>query len=127
MRHHQVAHAVVAIHHGHGSALLHHFDDRVFVDAAGLDALDVHGQADHTMAVRALHVGLGHQRRHFEGISWRQALAAQRCLNEVSNSLKTQDCGVGMGVQDDKPSKRAGGKSIELVDNMRVNRVDDAK
>ena len=79
------------------------------------------------MAVRALHVGLGHQRRHFEGISWRQALAAQRCLNEVSNSLKTQDGGVGMGVQDDKPSEKAGGQSIELVDNMRVNRVDEAK
>jgi hypothetical protein len=32
-----------------------------------------------------------------------------------------------MGVQDDKPPERAGGKSIELVDNMRVNRVDEAK
>ena len=32
-----------------------------------------------------------------------------------------------MGVQDDKPSDRAVDKSIELVDNMRVNRVDEAK
>jgi hypothetical protein len=32
-----------------------------------------------------------------------------------------------MGVQDDKPSERALDKSIELVDNMGVNRVDEAK
>jgi hypothetical protein len=32
-----------------------------------------------------------------------------------------------MGVQNEKPSERAGGKSIEFVDIMRVNRVDEAK
>jgi hypothetical protein len=32
-----------------------------------------------------------------------------------------------MGVQDDKPSETAGDQSIELVGNIRVNRVEKAK
>jgi hypothetical protein len=79
------------------------------------------------MAVRALHVGLGHQRRHLAGIGLRQALADQRSLNKISKRLETQDCGIGMGVQDDKPSETAGDQSIELVGNIRVNRVEKAK
>ena len=121
MRHHQVPHAVVAIHHGHGGALMHHFDDGVFVDAAGLYALDVHGQADHAVAVRALHVGLGHQSGDLAGVGLRQALAAQRSFNKISKRLKTQDGGIGLGVQDEKPFKRAGGIGIEKMINMRVN------
>jgi hypothetical protein len=100
---------------------VHHFDDGVFVDAAGLYALDVHGQADHAVAVRALHVGLGHQSGDLAGVGLRQALAAQRSFNKISKRLKTQDGGIGLGVQDEKPFKRAGGIGIEKMINMRVN------
>ena len=71
--HHQVPHAVVAVHQRHRGALVHDADVGPHVDAAGLDAPHVLRQADHAVAVGALQVGLGHERGHLGGIGRRQA------------------------------------------------------
>ena len=77
-RHHQMAHAVVAVDHRHRGALVHHADVGPRIDAAGADALDVLRQPDHAVAVGALQVGLRHQRGDLVGIGIGQAHAAQR-------------------------------------------------
>jgi hypothetical protein len=82
-----------AIHHRHGGALAHHADVRVLVDAASTDALDVLRQADGAVAVRALQIGLGHQRGHLSGIGLGQALAQEGRLDEGFQGLELNDGG----------------------------------
>ena len=59
--HHQMAHAIVAVHQRHACRFALNVNVGLNVNRARLDAADVLRQAKHTMAFGALHIGQRHQ------------------------------------------------------------------
>ena len=82
--HHQVAHGVVAVHHGGGGGFRHGGDVGGDVDAAGLDAFDVLREAENAVGVEPREVGIDHQPRAVRGVGFGQAKARQRAGNEIA-------------------------------------------
>jgi len=68
----------------HAGALLHDADIGMQVHAAGADALHVLRQADHAVAIRALQVGFGHQRRDRARIRRGHAHRLERERDEIA-------------------------------------------
>jgi hypothetical protein len=82
------AHAVIAINHRHGRLLAHHPDVGPDIDAARLDSPAVLRQADDAVAIRALEVGLRHQRGDLACIGFRQTLDNECRADEIAQRLE---------------------------------------
>ena len=91
-RDHEVAHAVVAVDHGAGRALVHDADVGLQVDAAGANALHVLRQAHHAVAVGALQVSAGHQRGDLARIGQRHSNLGKRHRDVGLQPIERDQC-----------------------------------
>jgi hypothetical protein len=88
-----MTHAIVAIDHSHGGAFCDDPNVGVGVDASRQNAFDVLRQTNHAMAVRALQVGAGHQRRDFGGVLIWQASTSKSAEDKDAKLLSTDQDG----------------------------------
>ena len=109
--HHEMAHAVVAVHKRGGGLLAHHADVRPDVEAAGLDAAGILRQPADAVPVRSLQIGLRHQGRDRNGVSLGQAEPRHRLRNEGLQPVE------GHGHQD---ASLAAGERLEGDDGVGV-------
>ena len=62
--HHQMTHTVVAVDERHARSFLHHFNLWPNVHATRANPARIRHHTNHAMSIRALQIGLGHQRAH---------------------------------------------------------------
>ena len=86
--HHQMAHAVVAIDERSRGLLAHHANVWFGIETASLDAARILRQPADAVAVGALQIGLGHQRRDDGGIAIGQAELDHRRVDESLQPLE---------------------------------------
>ena len=91
MRHHQMPHPVITIDHSHRGLIVHDFNLRIHVDPTSPNTLDVLRQANHAMTVRALQIGLRHERRNFVSVLKRQPIGLQGARDKVFECVELND------------------------------------
>ena len=84
-RHHQVAHAVVAVDQRGRRRRFGHPDVGRAIDAAGAQAAHVLRQSEHAVRVGAGEVGLGHQLGDLAGVGRGQADGGERVLDQAGD------------------------------------------
>ena len=92
-RHHQMAHAVIAIHESGGGRRTVDADGRRRVDSTFLDAVHILRKAKHPMGVRTRQVGLGHEAAYLLGVGFGKAQFHERRMHQFGDGVAGDRCG----------------------------------